>query len=265
MEKIIFLADLHIRQPGETIVGLDPSDRLQLTLEAALEDHPDAKALILMGDLTHHGQVGEYEALKRILETVSLPMMPMLGNHDRREAFLEVFPQTGHVQQIRDIGKTRIITLDSLDGPPYADDHHAGLLCADRLAFMDKALATRDGRFAVVCMHHPPFDTGIIGMDRIKLRDGEAFIKRLATHGNLHLMCGHVHRTISGVTHGVPWTVLKSPCHQGVVDLTSPNAHLSTDEPGGYALGLLMPDGIVLHHQDVGTGASIYGSYDTSS
>ncbi|WP_333712556.1 metallophosphoesterase [Yoonia sp.] len=267
MDKLLFITDTHMTEAGRFIIGLDPAARLQAVLDAALAAHADVAALVILGDLTHNGTEAEYRRLKPLLDAVPIPVIPMLGNHDRRAAFQKVFPDApqaeGFVQSMRDIGETRLITLDSLDGPPYPDDHHAGRLCDTRLRFLDKALATRAGRQAIVCIHHPPFDTGIIGMDMIKLAEGDAFLDLLARHGNLHLVCGHVHRTMSGSTRGVPWTILKSPCHQGVLDLTSPDAHLSTNEPGAYGLALLMGDGIVIHSEDVGLkGVRIFGGYD---
>ncbi|MEJ8560162.1 metallophosphoesterase [Yoonia sp. GPGPB17] len=266
MQKILFISDPHICAQGETIIGLDPSERLEAVLEAAISAHPDAAALILLGDLTHHGHAAEYAELARNLSQVTIPIIPMIGNHDRRDAFLAQFPDapkttSGHIQQWRDIGTHRLITLDSLDGPPYPGGHHAGLLCPDRLSFLETALTTRSGRHAIVCIHHPPFKTGVIGMDRIMLANGAAVLDLLARHGNLHLVCGHMHQTISGNTNGVPWTVFKSPCHQGVVELVKHTSGLSTDEPGAYGLGLLAPDGLIIHSIDVGTGARVIDGY----
>ncbi len=269
MRKILFISDLHICAPGQKIIGLDPSDRLRAVLDAATRTHPDADALVLLGDLTHHGLAAEYAALHAILAAVPIPVIPMLGNHDRRAPFLKQFPDapqmgTGHVQHVLDLETHRIITLDSLDGPPYPAGNHAGRLCRARRAFLEHALASRAGRHALVCIHHPPFDTGIAGMDPIKLADGDAFLDLLASHGNLHLICGHIHRTMSGSTRNVPWSMFKSPCHQGVIDLKSPNAHLSTNEPGAYGLALLSDDGVIVHSEDVGLqDRRVFGGYHT--
>jgi len=268
LQKLLFLTDLHLTAGQETIIGLDPAARMKAVLDAALAAHPDAAALILMGDLAHRGEPAAYAVLKDILAPVGVKVIPMIGNHDRREAFLAAFPDApqspgGFVQAWVDLDAHRIITLDTLDGPPYADDHHAGHLCPERLAFLDEALRSRAGRHAVVCMHHPPFDTGVVSMDQIGLTNGDEVMDLLSHHGNLSLMCGHLHLTVTGVTKGVPWTVLKSPCHQGVVDLVSLNAHLSTDAPGSYALGLLGQDRFVLHHVDVDDRVRQFGGYGT--
>ncbi len=270
MKKLLFISDPHICPDGETIIGLDPAMRLQAVLDAAMTAHADAEALVLLGDLTHHGDPRSYQKLSDLFCDLPVPVIPMLGNHDRRDAFLGVFADapitaSGHIQQMTDLAGHRIITLDSLDGPPYPDRHHSGRLCPARMHFLENALATRDGRHAVVCIHHPPFDTGILGMDQIKLADGDAFLDLLARHGNLHLICGHIHRTMSGSTRGVPWSMFKSPCHQGLLEFGVPNAHLSSDEPGAYGLALLMGDGIVVHSEDVGLPArNVYSGYDAT-
>ena len=268
MQKILFVSDPHICRPGQKIIGLDPSARLAQVLEAAMKAHSDAAALILLGDLTHRGDPEEYRELDRILAQVTVPVIPMLGNHDRRDAFLSQFPNapktpSGHVQQWCDIGDHRIITMDSLDGPPYPTGHHAGVLCPARLAFLEDALSGREGRHAIVCIHHPPFQTGVVGMDLIKLRNGPEVLNLLARHGNLHLVCGHLHQTISGNSRGVPWTVFKSPCHQGVIELTRKSSSMSTNEAGAYGLGLLAEDGLIIHSADVGTDALVFTDYSS--
>ncbi len=257
MQKLLVISDIHICQPGETIIGLDPMARFRLVLDAACTAHPDAKALILLGDLTHRGLPDEYAALATVLRDVPIPIIPMLGNHDRRAAFLAAFPDAprtgaGHVQGMMDLPRHRVITLDSLDGPPYPAGHHMGRLCPDRRAFLSAALAGARDRTALVFVHHPPFATGIAGMDAINLADGDIFLDQLAAHGAVHLFCGHVHRTMSGSSRGVPWSMFKSPCHQGVLDFESDNSSLSVDEPGAYGLLLLHEGGVIAHSEDVG-------------
>ena len=261
MQKLLVISDPHICEPNKTIIGLDPNARFERVLDAAIAAHPDATALILLGDLTHHGLVAEYEALHSILERKSVPVIPMLGNHDRRDAFLEVFTSTktddhGFLQYVVDLPQHRVITLDTLDGPPYEDEHHSGRLCSNRMTWLARALAGTHDRMPLIFMHHPPFDTGIVGMDAIKLTDGHAVLTMIAAKRRAHLFCGHVHRTISGSTQGVPWTIFKSSAHQGVLDLETNDSSLSVDEPGAYGVLLLRPYGVIAHSEDVGAGPS---------
>ena len=55
MAKILVMTDLHITPEGQSIIGLDPGQRLADGLAHAARVHPDADRLVLMGDLTHHG------------------------------------------------------------------------------------------------------------------------------------------------------------------------------------------------------------------
>ena len=267
MQKLLVLTDLHICAPGKQIVGLDPAARLKDVLHTAILAHPDAAGLILMGDLTHHGRPEEYDVLRHILADLEIPVVLMVGNHDKRDVFFAAFPdapktRSGHVQTTWDLGNHRIITLDSLDGPPYPDGHHAGRLCADRIAYLQDALDTKGDRHALICVHHPPFATGIVGMDQIKLADGDRFLNILRNYSDVHLLCGHVHRTISGTSRGVSWSMLKSTCHQGVLDLSTPNPHLSTNASGAFGLVLLTEGTVVVHSEDVDVpGVSIFGGY----
>lgn len=267
MQKLLVLTDLHLRIAGQTIVGLDPMARFMAVLETALAQHGDAEAMILMGDLTHAGKPAEYARLAEVLARVQLPVIPMLGNHDRRAAFLAAFPQapvskSGHVQAILDLEAHRIITLDTLAGPPYPTGHSAGLLGPDRLRWLRRALEQADGRIPLVFAHHPPMRIGLPFMDSIRLQDGREMLALLAAYPGAHLFCGHVHRTISGSHRGVPFTLFKSPCHQSPLDLNATDSSLSVDEPGAYGLVLLARRGVIVHSQDVGLPASIPASAD---
>ncbi len=253
MAKILALTDLHLTGGGERIIGLDPLARFRETLDHAVRHHGDADRMILMGDLTHNGRPAAYRDLKAALSDVPMPITWMLGNHDDRAAFLEVFPEaavtgTGHVQEAIDLDGCRILTLDTLDGPPYYEDHHGGLLCAERLAWLDRHL--RPGP-TVVFTHHPAVPVGLPGMDAIRLANGEALLSRLADLGPVHLFSGHIHRTIAGSTRGLPWTVFKSTCHQAPLDLGTADSALSVSEPSGYGVILLDGPEVIVHHADV--------------
>ena len=257
MTKIIVMTDLHVTEPDETIIGLDTYARFCQTRDAALAGHADADLMILMGDLSHHGSHIAYARLAKALSAVPMPIIPMLGNHDKRDAFLISFrdaPQTphGHIQVHQTLGDHHIITLDTLDGPPYVKGHHSGYLCPDRLHWIAEALTATNGAKTLIFAHHPPFDTGWIGMDNIKLRNGDALLDLLTAHRNCHLFCGHIHRTISGSTRGVPWTMFKATGHQAPLDLDADDSSLSVDEPPTYGLLILTADGVVAHSEDVG-------------
>lgn len=267
--KLLVFTDLHIVEPGEAIIGLDPAKRFAEGLEHAIREHPDAAGIVIMGDLTHHGRTAQYEQLRQLLDNVPIPVTYMLGNHDNRDVFRRIFPDAavtsaGHVQGMQDLGGAVLITLDTMDldvEPP-----HSGRLCETRLNWLENALTWAGGKPVVVAMHHPPVMTGFLGMDRIALQTPETLLRMLRAYdGPLHLLCGHVHRTISGFSSGIPFTILKSPCHQQPMTLGVTGSTQSVDEPGAYGIVLAGTDGIVVHSEDFALAKAAAIQNDTSS
>ncbi len=255
--KLIILTDLHVTPAGETILGLDPQERLAAALVHIRHRHADADHLIITGDLTHHGDRAAYDQLRTRLVGVTIPISFLLGNHDRRDAFRAAFPETptdanGFVQRCLDHGPLRLIYLDTLHGPPY--DHgeiHHSALCRHRLAWLDAALDLPARRQAIIFMHHPPHAVGFRGMGTIRLKDEAAFFDIVLRRGNVrHIVAGHIHRTISGSIQGIPFSVYKSPVHQQPMTFDSEDASLSVEEPAAYGIIFVTPHSVLVHTED---------------
>ena len=69
--KIAAVADIHCRE----------SDTERIREMARLAEQ-EADVLVLPGDLTDHGRVGEMEALLRGLSNIQIPVVAVFGNHD---------------------------------------------------------------------------------------------------------------------------------------------------------------------------------------
>lgn len=249
MEKVLLLSDLHVGAEPDAEAGL------QAVLEHALSRHGDARAIIVPGDMTHDGKPAQYRILAGMLARVSIPVIPMTGNHDRRAALLAAFPQAvrtpqGHVQTVLDIHRHRIITLDTLDGPPYAGHRHGGRLCPDRIAWLMRALEGAGDRHVAVIAHHPPFKIGAPGQDAIRLDDGAALLELLAACPGALLICGHLHRAASGLSRGVAWASLGSCAHPFALSLDDDEVRPGMQLPS-YGVLLLQKHGFCLHHQEM--------------
>jgi 3',5'-cyclic AMP phosphodiesterase CpdA len=258
MVKILALTDIHMKAAGRTIIGLDPYENFKRGFNHAVTRHPDAKRMILMGDLTNSGTMDEYTRVAEIIADCPIPITLMCGNHDQRHNLTAAFPDTptddnGFVQDAFIYGNTRVLTTDTQFGPPFLSYAHLGQYCEKRFAWLlDQLQQAKLARQSVALFaHHPPMKVGFKGMDQIRMRDDKRMFETLTTAGvPVHFLCGHIHRTISGSWHGHGFTVFKSTCHQMPLDLENPDLSLSTAEPAAYGVILLRDDSIIAHSED---------------
>ncbi|MGE3651367.1 MAG: phosphodiesterase [Reyranellaceae bacterium] len=250
--KFVILTDTHFVEPGRLLYGLDPANRLAAAVKVINRDHPDIAFVIVTGDLAHWGQAAAYAELSKVLAGLAAPSILMMGNHDRRAPLRTVFPDVdddgnGFVQSIRQFPAATVITLDTADEESRT---HAGLLCPARLDFLDRALAEAPAdRPVLLFQHHPPFDTGLPSLDRIRLQNPEAlwavFERRRRPD---HMFFGHVHRPIAGTWRGVPFHIQRATNHQVAFDLVSSEIPGTLEQPD-YSLVGVTREAIVIHQR----------------
>jgi 3',5'-cyclic AMP phosphodiesterase CpdA len=272
-DKALIFTDLHMVPEGETIIGLDPAARFADGLAHALDRHPDAQHLILLGDLAHTGTQAEYTRLAPLLADCPIPITATMGNHDNRDHLDTILPgsldRDGFVQRALDLGPLRLLILDTFDYDNRAPLEHDGWMCDTRLAWLDAELAraTDDGKQVVVMCHHPPCPVGFWAMDAIGLANADALLSRLHAAPHVrHLICGHIHRTIHASAANpaggsLPVSILKSPCHQNPMMLGRGTSADSVDEPGAYGILLALRDTVVVHTEDFALSTGSVLSY----
>lgn len=256
MRKILAISDIHLRSIEKNIIGLNPLKQFKKALSHGLKNHPDAEHIILMGDMTHSGHIKEYELLKSAIKGYQIPITFMLGNHDNRENFVKIFPEIpltkeGHLQTIINLGNDVLICLDTLNSPPYLKGKHEGKLCIKRLEWLEQELSKIKNKRVSIFTHHPPHNVGFPGMDKIKLYNSNDLFKIIKKYTNIkHIFSGHVHRTISGHTNNIGFSMFKSTCHQMPMNLISTDSSLSVNEPAAYGIILFDEQSIIAHTED---------------
>ena len=234
--KLIQMTDTHLTASGRTIGGRDPNANFERALTHALDQHPDAEALVITGDLSDRGARSDYERLKYRIERLPLPVHLAIGNHDDRAAFLEVFPELadtdGHVQKVFALSRGTGIVLDT-----WGPDSSAGHYCSVRCAWLDRALAGIEGP-AYLFMHHNPVPTHLAPRDRIMLQDTEAFGAAVDRHRDRlgHIFFGHCHLPLSGSFHGVPVSAPRGTNHAGIANFHETETIFVSGLPEAYAV-----------------------------
>jgi Icc protein len=234
--KLIQLTDIHLTTPGQTIGGRDPNANFERALAHALAQHPDAEAIVITGDLSDWGDRADYERLRARIATLSVPVHLAIGNHDDRATFLLVFPELadadGHVQTRFALSHGTGVVIDT-----WGPESHAGFFCATRCAWLDATLAAADGP-VFLFMHHNPVPTHVVPIDRMMLRDADAFGAIVAAHRQriAHIFFGHCHLPLAGSLHGVPVSSPRGTNHAGWADFTETRMLLASDLPEAYAV-----------------------------
>lgn len=252
--KIIHVTDTHIRRPGERIYGLDPAARLAAVVDDVRRRHLDADLLVITGDLADDGERDAYAHLSELLSPLRVPIRLMLGNHDRRAPFLDVFDDVevdanGFVQSVidarDDVG--RLVFLDTLQ-----EGTIGGVLCPSRLEWLAARLDEAEDRPVTLFLHHPPLPIGVPHFEPICMPDPEPFLDVIAAHpgGIRHLFVGHLHLPFTGsVRGGLPVTSARSSNHHMNVDFLDSGARWVAGSPA-YNVILMDAESIFVHAVD---------------
>jgi len=250
------LSDTHIKPRGRLAYSRVDTARMladAVTHLQALPQRPDL--VVLTGDLVDIGAPEEYAHLRDLLAPLGQPMLLVPGNHDDRDALRQAFPDHGHVAAdgfwqfavSRPDWPLRIVGLDTVK-----PRESAGLLCPDRLAWLDATLAAAPDLPTLILMHHPPFATGIGHMDDIGLDGREAFAEILSRHPQVELVvCGHLHRNIRTTVGGRAVMTAPSTAHTVQLDIARDAKPMFRMEPPGYLLHWWSGTGVVTHHVPV--------------
>lgn len=222
--KIIQITDTHLVTSGRVVNGIDPEAQLRAAVSDITLRHADADLVVITGDLCNDGEPAAYALLREILAPIACPVRLMLGNHDRRPAFIEAFPDhprdaNGFIQSHLDTAFGRLLFLDSHEGGVIGG--HYG---PDRLVFLDAALAEAGELPVTVFIHHPPMPDGLAHFRHIGLHDDGALLARLEAHGRIrHVVFGHIHVPLTGVTAGgIAFSSGQACSHRFVTDLNDP-------------------------------------------
>jgi 3',5'-cyclic AMP phosphodiesterase CpdA len=260
------ISDLHIKAERKLAYGrVDTAGMLERCVAAILRLAPAPDAVLITGDLVDRGSDAEYELLAQLIAPLStqghLPVYLIAGNHDERDALRRNFPAHTYlrqwapfVQYAIDAHALRIVALDTV-----IPGQGGGLVCAERLDWLDRTLSQAPEQATVILMHHPPFITGIGHMDRVGLDNSDALEAVVRRHPQVErVLCGHLHRSIQARFGGTVASTCPSTAHQVALDLGQPSPDNFVMEPPGYQLHFWNGKQLVTHTAVLGDFAGPY-------
>jgi 3',5'-cyclic AMP phosphodiesterase CpdA len=239
------ITDTHIvgsDHDGELYV--DNNARLAQAVEHVMAESVLPDAVLLTGDLTDIGSEEEMELVLDLIEPLSMPVLSLPGNHDRRPTFRRWFDMPwadgDHLSWVVPFDDFNLVGLDTLVGGQAganSEIDHGGLFDEAREAWLNDTLESTSDRPTAIAMHHPPFDSGIWWMDGMGLRNRGRFIDVVSSHDHVtRIFCGHLHRPITTMVGGAVATTGISTVHQVQLDLRPDCPVQVICDPPGYQL-----------------------------
>lgn len=249
------ITDTHALNPDVASDSMvDNNARLTATVDALLREDPAPSLILHTGDATDNSRPGEFDELERQLERVRPRVRMLPGNHDERIELRRRFPDQAwadaeHGSWTDEIAGIRIIGLDSTE-----PGEHGGHLDEERLRWLDTELR-RSGLPTVLCVHHPPFRSGLAWMDDGRIRPEGALDEIVAAAPHLErIWCGHLHRPITTTVGGVTTQTCPTTSQPVALDLRPGQTISMITEPAAYNLHLRTEGGWVTHTRFVGLG-----------
>ena len=155
MLKVIQITDTHLSEPGQTLWGMDPYKRLEAAFEDIRTFHSDARACIISGDLTDSASPGALLWIKDYLADFPISTYLMIGNHDVRSVFFDVFQTypkdaNGFLQYSFNLAEAQFLCLDTKKDQSGS----SGQYCAKRMTWLKNELKKPLRMCTFLCTTH---------------------------------------------------------------------------------------------------------------
>ena len=217
---VAFISDCHVNGQTEVEHARHQEAKFKEAVAEILRCDPLPSHVLCFGDLAYlWGNKKDYEAcapVLKLLKDAGIAVTIGMGNHDRRSAFLEVFPEyaertrvPGNIVTVTDAGPVDFIMLDSLQGKddrgPRAPGPGGGVLSPAQQEWLRDTIS-RLKKPTFVCAHHP-----VGGMSVCGARLSTLLMDTPLVPGYLH---GHDHKWYTSYKWK-SWTnpaILKSLC-----------------------------------------------------
>ncbi len=168
-------------------MGVNTQKNLAKVVEALT--HYEFDALLISGDLTHHGTSGAYAQIKTILAPIKAPIYIIGGNHDD-PAQLNTYFKDNLLGSAK-LGNWQLIGLDSVQ-PNKA----SGLLSKATLHQLNQQLSTSEAEHIIVALHHPIVTMNSGWDDDLSLENPKDLYPILAQYSKIRcVVFGHAHES----------------------------------------------------------------------
>ncbi|MBD5633424.1 MAG: phosphodiesterase [Candidatus Eremiobacteraeota bacterium] len=234
------LSDTHVVRPGTTYFGIETARYLSDAIAALNQLDPRPDVVIVTGDLVNFGHDAEYVRFAELMSASRIPYYVIPGNHDDRDRMRAVLPSATYggstdarVRFAIDDFEVRLICIDSTAPRPWP----GATLDAATLAWFEVTLANAPQKATIVCLHQPPFRTGLHYLDAFGFGGARRLRRAIGAHPNVgRVICGHIHCVRSARIGNALAQSAPSTSPQVVPELFERRAFALRHEVPGFAL-----------------------------
>ena len=261
---VVHISDLHVAENrGLAFNVSDGAALLEKTVDhlVALPQQPDC--IVVSGDIAVNGRPGGYALVAEQLKRFSMPVFILPGNHDNRENCMDALNRYCPAAQ-----KMAPYLCYTVEGYPlrlvFMDGtrpgSHSGHCDPPVAAWLEKTLAKEPERQTLLFTHHPPFASALGVMDEV-YENAAGLGRILERFPNVRLCCGHLHRPMTTLWHGVVAVTAPPVALHIVPDFSPEGGDAFTDSAPAYLIHHLH-EGCVNTHVCVVPGTFAYrGTY----
>ncbi len=183
--SFIQMSDCHI-DDVEFCMGVNTHTNLKKIIHKIININTDA--LLISGDLTHHGTITAYKTLQKILSPIQTKLLVMSGNHDIQNNLDAVFSNNLFSQFA--LGAWEIISTNSVQ-----KSKTSGFLTQHELTKLDFNLAQSNAKYILIVLHHPIVPMRSTWDDSLSLENPKALFNVLDKYPKIQAIAfGHAHQ-----------------------------------------------------------------------
>ncbi len=232
--RIVHLADLHLpASSNKTLHGVSPHANFAQAVAATRKLVPAPDLIVLGGDLLEDGEHASYQTVLDAFKEAQVPVHAVLGNHDSLAGFRKTaLPPRGSdfagYYSFDLKGAHFVMLYSACPGKEF------GRLEERQLLWLNEDLRRNAGKPVLVFLHHPPFDTGVGWLDKLKLADSEGFWEIIPPYARniLGVFASHLHMQHTCLHRGVIAASCPAVSWQYSSNADSSRAALSEEPPG---------------------------------
>lgn len=204
--RIVQISDLHVAANRALAFNVaDSAALLEKTVDHLLGLPQKPDCVVVSGDIAVNGNPGGYAIVAKELARFDVPVFVLPGNHDNREnlmaalgAYCPADPaMTPYLCYTREEFPARLVFADGT-----RPGSHSGHLDEQVAEWLQAVFREKTDVPTLLFTHHPPFFSALGLMDEV-YENADEFGRILDGNPQARLCCGHLHRAMVTMWHGV--------------------------------------------------------------